>query len=248
MVLKNRLQWLVIVFVLLQGILQMPLSAFAADAPAPEQSFVHWVWSDQFKPMFAEAGNETSLRILAGGVGATALSFQYDHDIFDNRRFDHAFPHDTSRYASALGSGFPGIAIALGQLYLDRSNGLMHARSIVLTSMTHFSMALMIQRKRPNKTNKLSFPSGHTSSSFATATSLAYAYGPWVGVPAFALATFVGGSRIADNAHWFSDTIAGAALGIYWASVSAKVQANSPVVIYPVLTEDGAMVALDYTF
>lgn len=248
MILKNCLQRLVIVFVLFQATLQLPLLANAADAPASDQSFINWVWSDQFKPMLAEAGNDTSLRFLAGGVAATALSFQYDRDILDNRRLDHAFLHDTSRYASALGSGFPGIFIAVGQLYFDRNNGLMHARSIALTSMTHFSMALMIQRERPNKTNKLSFPSGHTSSSFATATSLAYAYGPWVGVPAFALATFVGGSRIADNAHWFSDTIAGAALGIYWASVSAKVQANSPLVIYPALTEDGAMVALDYTF
>jgi membrane-associated phospholipid phosphatase len=220
----------------------------AADAPAADQSFLSWVWSDQFKPMVAESGNESSLRYLAGGLAATALSFHYDHEILDNRSFDHAFPHESSKYASALGSGFPGIAIALGQIYWDRGNGLMHARSVALTSVTHFSLALLTQRERPNKSNKLSFPSGHTSSSFATATSLAYAYGPWIGVPAFAVAAFVGGSRVADNAHWFSDTVAGAALGIYWASVSAKVKSTSPLVIYPVMTADGLMASLTYTF
>ncbi len=63
----------------------------------------------------------------------------------------------------------------------------------------------------------LSFPSGHTSTAFATATVWAriYADKPWVGVLSYSLATMIGLSRIHDRQHWLSDVMAGAAVG-YW--------------------------------
>lgn len=67
---------------------------------------------------------------------------------------------------------------------------------------------------------RASFPSGHTSAAFATATVLARevnAYHPharWVVDPLlFGGAALVGFSRVYDNQHWPSDVIAGAALG-----------------------------------
>lgn len=59
-----------------------------------------------------------------------------------------------------------------------------------------------------------SFPSGHTTLAFATATALDRetdaAWVPWVAYPTAAL---VGWSRIQDDEHWASDVLAGAALG-----------------------------------
>ncbi|MEN0057208.1 MAG: phosphatase PAP2 family protein, partial [Bdellovibrio sp.] len=86
---------------------------------------------------------------------------------------------------------------------------------------TEWSRALLAQRERPSGRDHLSFPSGHGSSAFATATSLAYSYGYKVGIPAYALAGFVAASRVNENIHWLSDVVAGAALGIFWGRASA---------------------------
>jgi hypothetical protein len=46
-----------------------------------------------------------------------------------------------------------------------------------------------------------------------TATQLAMAYGWQAGLVAFPIAAFTGATRLSDDAHWFSDTVAGAFLG-----------------------------------
>ena len=59
-----------------------------------------------------------------------------------------------------------------------------------------------------------SFPSGHTSAAFATATSLSLAYPKWyVIVPSYAWAGTVGFSRMFLGAHFPSDVLAGAIIG-----------------------------------
>ena len=69
------------------------------------------------------------------------------------------------------------------------------------------------QRTRPDGSNKLSFPSGHTSNAFALATVADAHFGPKVGVPAYAAAAVIGWSRLGKNAHHLSDVLAGATLG-----------------------------------
>jgi len=60
-----------------------------------------------------------------------------------------------------------------------------------------------------------SFPSGHTSLAFSTATVLSLQYKKWyVTVPAFAWAASVGYSRMALGRHYPSDVLCGAAVGV----------------------------------
>lgn len=69
-----------------------------------------------------------------------------------------------------------------------------------------------------------SFPSGHTSLAFATATSLSIVYPKWyVIAPSFVWAGAVGYSRMHLGVHYSSDVFAGAIIGSGSAYLSYKV-------------------------
>lgn len=60
-----------------------------------------------------------------------------------------------------------------------------------------------------------SFPSGHTTAAFATATALTLTYKSWyVGVPAYLYAGLVGYSRMRLGMHYPSDIVGGMIIGI----------------------------------
>ncbi len=60
-----------------------------------------------------------------------------------------------------------------------------------------------------------SFPSGHTTAAFSTATAISLTYNKWyVTVPSFAYASLVGYSRMRLGMHYPSDVLGGMVLGI----------------------------------
>jgi hypothetical protein len=71
-----------------------------------------------------------------------------------------------------------------------------------------------VQRERPDGSNSVSFPSGHSASAFATARVLRRHYGWKVGLPATVVAAYVATARVHDNKHYLSDVIFGAAMGV----------------------------------
>ena len=109
-------------------------------------------------------------------------------------------------YAVARATRHPGTAdFAVTLLRTQVVNGIL-TRSLKL-----------IPRPRPYqevaKLTQGSFPSGHTSSMFATATVVQRRWGWRGGLPAYVLATYVGATRL-QNVHYLSDVAFGAALGI----------------------------------
>ena len=68
------------------------------------------------------------------------------------------------------------------------------------------------------------FPSGHTATAFALATTLSQIYKDkkWVVISAYSLATVAGLSRIHDNKHWATDVFAGAVLGYFTSKTILK--------------------------
>jgi hypothetical protein len=91
------------------------------------------------------------------------------------------------------------------------------------TTMATVGIVKGLQTKfRPNSSNAESYPSGHTAAAFSGAAFLERRYGPWVGVPAYAVAAFTGVSRVVGQKHFMDDVIAGANVAMIsnWAWVA----------------------------
>jgi membrane-associated phospholipid phosphatase len=107
-------------------------------------------------------------------------------------------------------------AYAIGRAYgLDDQEGLrqMGTGLIVNLAATQAIKKSTLQM-RPDGSNRLSFPSGHTSAAFQGAAFIHKRYGWDKAWPHYIAAGMVGYSRIESNRHYWRDVIAGAALGI----------------------------------
>lgn len=108
----------------------------------------------------------------------------------------------------------PATALGSTLIYNDNYKGAIQFIKAFGTSMliTH-SLKRIINKRRPNG-GDLSFPSGHTTSAFASAAFLERRYGWKVGIPSYIIASYVGWSRIYANKHDIYDVLAGATVGI----------------------------------
>ena len=86
-------------------------------------------------------------------------------------------------------------------------------RAQILAQTVTTAVKFAVQRQRPDGT-QYSFPSGHSSVTFASATVLQRHYGWKAGAVAYGVATYVAASRIQEERHFLSDVAFGAAIGI----------------------------------
>ncbi len=133
--------------------------------------------------------------------------------------------------------GAPVILAGAGLIREDNKmvrNAFIMAAGSILNAGVTSALKYSINRDRPFETypdilkkakaGSPSFPSGHTSSAFATATSLSLAYPEWyVIVPSFAYAGTVAYSRMHLGVHYPSDVAAGAVIGAGCAYLTYKV-------------------------
>lgn len=86
-------------------------------------------------------------------------------------------------------------------------------RATILTQALTYGLKYTVRRDRPTG-ECCSFPSGHASVTFATASVIERHFGYRAAWPTFLVAGYVGASRLAENKHFLSDVIFGAALGM----------------------------------
>lgn len=91
-----------------------------------------------------------------------------------------------------------------------------------VTAAATLILKYTVKETRPDFSNRHSFPSGHSSISFATAAFIQRRYGWAVGGPAYALATYVGWGRVYAKKHHWWDVVAGAAIGAGSAYIFTK--------------------------
>jgi membrane-associated phospholipid phosphatase len=196
--------------------------------------------------------------LLAGGAAGAAASF------FDDDVREHVQASDWGEsFETGAGPVWSTVFVA-GMFTAGRlSNG---ARFRAMTydmldaAIVNFVytgvVKVAVGRERPNSQDEKSFPSGHTSNSFALAAVAERHYGWKLGVPAYLLAGLVGASRIQQDKHYLSDVVAGATLGYIVGRTVVRVN-NRPLEegpgraslqVSPILGPGtrGVMVALSY--
>jgi hypothetical protein len=153
-----------------------------------------------------------------------------------------------------IGTGAASVLFIGGQYLwdLDESNYQSHLRGFVYGGISIYALKTAFGRNRPgNSHSHQSFPSGHTAITFMTATHLMYAYGWKAAIIAYPVATFVGISRLYDDAHWLSDTVAGAFLGYFVGRATyynQSVDGTTQYQLMPILTRDISGVSLNVSY
>lgn len=104
-------------------------------------------------------------------------------------------------------------------------------RSVIYATSQLISLGLVmplkhiVKEERPDGSNHLSFPSGHTSIAFSSAQFMFREYKDtdfWLSISGYPFAIFTGVYRSINNKHWVGDIVAGAGFGIlstelvYW--------------------------------
>lgn len=132
-----------------------------------------------------------------------------------------------SKHNDVVNVGVPLGLLAGGVIADDkrmRQNALYVASSSAVNALVTMLIKKIVKRPRPFLANvkiqavyqpsHYSFPSGHTSTSFTTATALSQAYPKWyVVVPSYLWAGSVSFSRLYLGVHYPTDVAAGALLG-----------------------------------
>lgn len=125
-------------------------------------------------------------------------------------------------------------------------------QAMLVTQAYATGLKMTVGRTRPDGSNRLSFPSGHTASAFTFATIADHYYGRRAGAAAYAAAGLIGLSRMERNKHHVSDVLAGAALG--WISARTVIHQNGDPLrdrrqlsLVPVSAPSGSGVGLGFS-
>jgi membrane-associated phospholipid phosphatase len=156
------------------------------------------------------------------GVGVAIAAFGHTADqaataaLSGSRGLDAVFAPGETLGGARLQLAGAAATYAIGRFTGSRRVAQVGAdlvRAQILTQAITAGVKMSVRRGRPDGT-RFSFPSGHASVTFASATVLQRNFGWKAGIPAYGFATYVAASRIQGKRHFLSDVAFGAAIGI----------------------------------
>jgi membrane-associated phospholipid phosphatase len=154
-------------------------------------------------------------------TGVFLLNSKINSDIQTNSRklFGTSFHTSTDNFS---------LLVPVGQIFLGKylgykpKNDFQHQSvNIIIANgimgVTVLALKNTFKEERPDKSDQLSFPSGHTAIAFTNAALLYYEYKDsniWYASSGYLFAAATGVLRVANNKHFTSDVLTGAGIGI----------------------------------
>ena len=206
---------------ILFSILQSEFS-FAEENKAKietEKDPVHWSRERVVDELTSPWTTKARTYLLAGtGAVLTLLAFQDDLVYDTQKSISTRKPlKHYSIYGDYGGQLIPNILYAGGMYWAGKNdNAMLMVKSTLYSGTVATAMKFIVNEERPNGSNRHSFPSGHSTTAFAFASTVASLHEWYYGAAAYAFASFVGFSRINDNMHYLHDVVAGATLGMVY--------------------------------
>ncbi|BCS53539.1 phosphatase PAP2 family protein [Geobacter sp. SVR] len=223
---------------------------------------------DETISLLSQPVQRENIAATLGVVTATSLTYIFDKEIFEKlQTVKSAGVDKATNIGSTIGNPILHLGIAAGMYGLGiaadspkwKETGEMVGEALILADASTFIIKEATGRGRPTvtahkgdfkpfgfKNDYDSFPSMHTSSSFALASVMS---ATTESIPVKALyysaATFVGFSRMQENKHWASDVVFGALLGELCGRVVVQYHVSgNKLAIAPQTYESGAGLAL----
>ncbi len=158
-----------------------------------------------------------SLPLMLSGVATYGLGREF-RDLRNQFVPDFKYSYDDYlQYAPAIAMVGMKVAGVEGRSSWGRML-VSDAFSAILVAGAVNGIKYSVKELRPDNSAYNSFPSGHTTTAFMTATMLHKEYGetrsPLYSIAGYTLATATAISRQLNNRHWLADVLTGAGLGI----------------------------------
>ena len=194
----------------------------------PSQDTLAWLGVGAAIALAAHPADRSTSRSLAG---SQTLDDTFEAgEIVGGAMFQ--FVGSAATYLAGRGTGSPGVT-AVGVDLL---------RAQILAQTVTTAVKYAVRRYRPDGA-QYSFPSGHSSVSFASATVLQRHYGWKAGGLAYGVATYVAASRIQEKRHFLSDVVFGATIGIVAGRTVTIDVGENRFAIAPTVTHGGGGVS-----
>jgi membrane-associated phospholipid phosphatase len=157
-----------------------------------------------------------------GGGGTTSLLLHPEDGKVNRTLLAKGWVHDAFLPGKIIGYGHTQFGVAAATYTygrLSKSPRVTHLgvdliRAQIVTQALTYGIKHSVRRERPDRSSGYSFPSGHASVTFASATVLQRHLGWKYALPTYLIASYVAASRLHENRHFMSDVIFGGTVGI----------------------------------
>ncbi|MCL7989069.1 phosphatase PAP2 family protein [Sphingobacterium sp. lm-10] len=153
--------------------------------------------------------------ISLGNNGVRQLNNEAREEIREHNLRRNKLDNYTQYFPTLMVYGLNATGVKGLHNFVDRS--LIYGTSQLIAASFVLPLKHIVGEERPDGSNRLSFPSGHTTTAFSSAHFMYREYRDnnlWLSLSGYPFAIFTGAYRAVNDRHWLGDVVAGAGFGI----------------------------------